>query len=111
MQASLNGEFLGYILTLRPVSGPGAGDRTSIEVRDESFKTQVRHNGHNSNLWKSSNRNHSQNYSLNGLLRHTNYIVTVAAKNLEGLGPEASIQLRTEDGGAGQIQSRVRGRG
>ena len=41
MQASLNGEFLGYILTLRPVSGPGAGDRTSIEVRDESFKTQV----------------------------------------------------------------------
>ena len=41
MQASLNGEFLGYILTLRPVSGPGAGERTSIEVRDESFKTQV----------------------------------------------------------------------
>ena len=41
MQASLNGEFLGYILTLRPVSGPGAGERTRIEVRDESFKTQV----------------------------------------------------------------------
>ena len=38
---TVNGEFLGYILTLRPVSGPGAGDRTSIEVRDESFKTQV----------------------------------------------------------------------
>ena len=42
-------------------------------------------------------------YSLNGLQRHTNYILTVAAKNLEGLGPEASIQLRTEDGGIGDI--------
>ena len=40
-----------------------------------------------------------QNYSLTGLSRHTNYLVTIAAKNLEGLGPEASIQLRTEDGG------------
>ena len=40
-----------------------------------------------------------QNYSVTGLSRHTDYLVTVAAKNLEGLGPEASIQLRTEDGG------------
>ena len=40
-----------------------------------------------------------QNYSLAGLLRHTNYIVSVAAKNLEGLGPAATIELRTEDGG------------
>ena len=40
-----------------------------------------------------------QNYSVTGLSRHTEYLVTVAAKNLEGLGPEASIQLRTEDGG------------
>ena len=40
-----------------------------------------------------------QNYSLTGLSRHTDYIVTVAARNLEGLGPEAVIELRTEDGG------------
>ena len=40
-----------------------------------------------------------QNYSITGLKRHTNYEVTVAAKNLEGLGPPATIQLRTEDGG------------
>ena len=40
-----------------------------------------------------------QNYSLTGLSRHTDYIVTVAARNLEGLGPEAIIKLRTEDGG------------
>jgi hypothetical protein len=40
-----------------------------------------------------------QNYSLSGLQQHTNYILTLAAKNLEGMGPEDSIQLRTEDGG------------
>ena len=44
-----------------------------------------------------------QNYSLTGLSRHTDYIVTVAARNLEGLGPEATIQLRTEDGGIGNV--------
>jgi hypothetical protein len=40
-----------------------------------------------------------QNYSLSGLQQHTNYILSLAAKNLEGTGPEDSIQLRTEDGG------------
>ena len=29
--------------------------------------------------------------------------VTLAAKNLEGTGPRASIELRTEDGGNGEI--------
>eukprot|EP00090_Calanus_glacialis_P045882 TRINITY_DN8764_c0_g1_i1.p1 TRINITY_DN8764_c0_g1~~TRINITY_DN8764_c0_g1_i1.p1 ORF type:complete len:894 (-),score=170.55 TRINITY_DN8764_c0_g1_i1:336-3017(-) len=73
--STINGEFLGYILTYRPAE---RYDKKVIEVRDESLKTQ--------------------NYSLNGLLRHTNYIVTLAAKNLEGMGPEAAIELRTEDG-------------
>ena len=41
----------------------------------------------------------SQKYSLSGLLPHTTYIITLAAKNLEGTGPEAVIELRTEDGG------------
>ena len=71
---------MGYILTVRPEDSQ---ERTRIEIRDESFKTQ--------------------NFSLTGLLRHTNYVLTVAAKNLEGLGPEASIELRTEDGGIIEI--------
>ena len=40
-----------------------------------------------------------QNYTLEGLDKHTDYLVTVSAKNLKGLGPEDSIELRTEDGG------------
>ena len=36
--ASINGEFLGYILSYRPQS---SAEFTRIEVRDESFKTQV----------------------------------------------------------------------
>ena len=36
--ASINGEFLGYILTYRTEASP---ERTRIEIRDESFKTQV----------------------------------------------------------------------
>ena len=40
-----------------------------------------------------------QNYTIDGLQKHTNYVVMVAAKNLKGVGPNASIELRTEDGG------------
>ena len=40
-----------------------------------------------------------QNYTIGNLQKHTNYIVTLAAKNLKGLGPNATIELRTEDGG------------
>ena len=40
-----------------------------------------------------------QNYTLRKLEKHTNYIVTVAARNYVGLGPSAVIELRTEDGG------------
>ena len=40
-----------------------------------------------------------QNYSLEGLDKHTDYLVTVSAKNLKGFGPEDTIELRTEDGG------------
>ena len=36
--SSINGEFLGYILSYRPGQ---AAVRTKIEIRDESFKTQV----------------------------------------------------------------------
>ena len=36
--ASINGEFLGYILSYRPQSSV---EFTRIEVRDESLKTQV----------------------------------------------------------------------
>ena len=36
--ASINGEFLGYILSYRPGQ---AAERIKIEIRDESFKTQV----------------------------------------------------------------------
>ena len=36
--SSINGEFLGYILSYRPGQ---AAERTKIEIRDESFKTQV----------------------------------------------------------------------
>ena len=36
--ASINGEFLGYILSYRPGL---AAERIKIEIRDESFKTQV----------------------------------------------------------------------
>ena len=39
-----------------------------------------------------------QNYSLASLMRHTTYLVTLAARNLEGTGPRATIELRTEDG-------------
>ena len=40
-----------------------------------------------------------QNYTLKKLEKHTNYIVTIAAKNYVGLGPADVIELRTEDGG------------
>ena len=40
-----------------------------------------------------------QNYTLKRLEKHTNYIVTIAAKNYVGLGPADVIELRTEDGG------------
>ena len=40
-----------------------------------------------------------QNYTLKYLEKHTNYIVTVAARNYVGLGPSAVVELRTEDGG------------
>ena len=36
--SSINGEFLGYILTYRPAE---KYDKKVIEVRDESLKTQV----------------------------------------------------------------------
>ncbi len=41
-----------------------------------------------------------QNYTIGGLQKHTTYAITLAAKNLKGLGPNATIELRTEDGGA-----------
>ena len=90
--SSINGEFLGYILSYRPGQ---AVLRTKLEIRDESFKTQVYLFLHVLNIILPI----FQNYSLTGLSRHTDYIVTVAARNLEGLGPEAIIELRTEDGG------------
>ena len=90
--SSINGEFLGYILSYRPGQ---AVLRTKLEIRDESFKTQVYLFLHVLNIILPI----FQNYSLTGLSRHTEYIVTVAARNLEGLGPEAIIELRTEDGG------------
>ena len=40
-----------------------------------------------------------QNYTLKKLEKHTNYIVTIAARNYVGLGPSDVIELRTEDGG------------
>ena len=40
-----------------------------------------------------------QNYTIGNLQKHTNYVVTLAAKNLKGIGPNATIELRTEDGG------------
>lgn len=91
--SSINGEFLGYILSYRPGQ---AVLRTKLEIRDESFKTQVYLFLHVLNIIILPI---FQNYSLTGLSRHTDYIVTVAARNLEGLGPEAIIELRTEDGG------------
>ena len=36
--SSINGEFLGYILSYRPGQ---AAERIKIEIRDESFKAQV----------------------------------------------------------------------
>ena len=36
--SSINGEFLGYILTVRTENSP---EKTKIQIRDESFKTQV----------------------------------------------------------------------
>ena len=45
-----------------------------------------------------------QNYTLKHLEKHTNYIVTVAARNYVGLGPSAIVELRTEDGGKANIQ-------
>ena len=36
--SSINGEFLGYILSYRPKNN---AEFTKIDVRDESFKTQV----------------------------------------------------------------------
>ena len=44
-----------------------------------------------------------QNYTLRQLLKHTNYVITLAAKNLKGLGPNATIELRTEDGGQSKV--------
>ena len=48
-----------------------------------------------------------QNYTLEGLDKHTDYLVTVSAKNLKGLGPEDSIELRTEDGGKNVEQNLI----
>ena len=41
----------------------------------------------------------TQEYTLKNLEKHTNYVVTVSARNYVGLGPAAVIELRTEDGG------------
>ena len=73
---SINGEFLGYILTVRPKDDQV---KKIIEVKDETLEPQK--------------------FSLSGLLPHTTYILSLAAKNLKGLGPEAVIELRTETGG------------
>ena len=43
--------------------------------------------------------NFLKNYSLSGLSQHTTYNITLAARNLEGVGPADSVVLRTEDGG------------
>ena len=43
--SSINGEFLGYILTYRTEARQ---ERTRIEIRDESFKTQVWRDGQSS---------------------------------------------------------------
>ena len=40
-----------------------------------------------------------QNYTIRSLQKHTNYVIKLAAKNLQGVGPYATIELRTEDGG------------
>ncbi len=40
-----------------------------------------------------------QNYTLRNLQKHTNYVITLAVKNLKGVGPNATVDLRTEDGG------------
>ena len=40
-----------------------------------------------------------QNYSLSGLRQHTTYNISLAARNLEGVGPADSVMLKTEDGG------------
>ena len=65
----------------------------------------MRSNKKKTKLTFSSFRSFFQNYSLEGLEKHTDYLVTVAAKNLKGLGPEDSIELRTEDGGESKKKS------
>ena len=48
-----------------------------------------------------------QNYTLKKLEKHTNYIVTIAAKNYVGLGPADVIELRTEDGGRFDLKKKL----
>ena len=40
-----------------------------------------------------------QNYTIKNLQKHTKYTVALAAKNFKGLGPNATIELKTVDGG------------
>ena len=74
-ESSINGEFLGYLLTYNI---EGSDDKTFVNIIDETFKMQ--------------------NITIFGLVNQANYEVTIAAKNLEGLGPETSVMVRTEGG-------------
>lgn len=77
-ESSINGEFLGYVLTYNI---EGSDKKTFMDIKEETLKMQ--------------------NFTIFGLLNQTNYEVTIAAKNLEGLGPEASVMVRT----AGKVPS------
>ncbi|XP_040572850.2 putative receptor-type tyrosine-protein phosphatase mosPTP-1 isoform X2 [Lepeophtheirus salmonis] len=75
---TLNGEFMGYVLKYEAVNNPMNTRKESITIKEDVLRIQ--------------------NYTLSNLQKHTEYRVSIAAKNLNGIGPEASIELRTEDG-------------
>lgn len=76
-KSTLNGEFLGYLLTYKPTNYE-AINATNVTVSVKDLRVQ--------------------NYTIRNLEKHTDYRVTVGALNLRGLGPQAVIELRTEDG-------------
>ncbi|TRY71536.1 hypothetical protein TCAL_12498, partial [Tigriopus californicus] len=72
---TLNGEFLGYEMTYRPKNERRS---TKLTINEDILRIQ--------------------NYTIGNLQKHTTYVISLSVKNLKGVGPNATIELRTEDG-------------
>jgi hypothetical protein len=81
--ASLNGEFLGYVLTYQPVESPNI---TSLYIRDESLKTQVNYCKVQKN--RMASKSNKQKYCLHQIRNLSLEVVTVYTWYLHNLSLE-----------------------